>query len=137
MHALFLAGLILPFAITFILAAVVGAEASAFVREVQRLENITQLDRFKRLAAHSMYAALVHIVLFLVPWGFFLYGVVNEWLRQGDVWIIPVLSLVAYLFAQQYRKVEEAARSLPVDPELKAERDRVVEVWMKKVWPGW
>jgi hypothetical protein len=138
MHALFLAGLIVPFIIALAMAVISGMEMKAFVAEVQVMRTAEQLARFKRLAARNMYGALLQILLFIVPWGVYIFGLSQQVLRQGEVVIIFVLSIVTFLVSMFLKKDEEAARALRVeDPDLRAERDRVVKTWMHKAFPDW
>ena len=138
MHALFLAGLILPFAVILAMIVLFSRTMKAFVAEVPVMRTAEDLARFKRLAARSMYGALVQIVLFLVPWAVYVYGLSKQVLLQGEISVIFVLSVATFLFSLFIKKDEEAARSLPVEGiELRVERDKVVKTWMQKMWPDW
>ena len=138
MHSLFLTGLIAPFLIALAMTAILGAEMKAFLREVPSIRTVAHLARFKRLAANNMYAALLQIVLFLVPWGVYIYGLNKGHLAQGEIGIILIASVITFFAAQQLKKVEADIRTLPVeDPQLRIERDRVVETWMHKLFPDW
>lgn len=137
-HALFLAGLILPFVVILAMTIQFSREMKAFVAEVPVMRTAEDLARFKRLAARSMYGALAQIVLFLVPWGVYVYGLAKQVLLQGEIAIIFVLSIATFLVILFRRKDEDAVRTLRVeDIELKIERDRVAEVWMHGMWPKW
>jgi len=138
MHALFLAGLIVPFILALAITIMSGMEMKAFVVEVRVMRTAEDLARFKRLAARSMYGALAQIVLVLIPWGVYIVGLSRQALLQSEMTIIFVLSIVTILVNLLLKKDEEAARGLPVeDPELKAERDKVVKTWMHKALPDW
>jgi len=138
MHLLLLAGLILPFAIMLAMILMLCKEMKTFVAEVPVLQNTEQLDRFKQLAARSMYSALLQIALFLVPWPVYIYGISKRVLLQGEITIIFVLSIATFLVILLQKKDEEAARVLPVgDIELRVERDKVAKAWLQGMWPNW
>jgi len=138
MHALFLAGLIAPFAISLAIIIRLGREMKDFVADMPALQTVEHLNCFKRLVARNMYGALAQIVLFLIPWVVYVFGLNYRALLQGEVAIIFALSIATFIANLRMKKDEEAVRHLPVeDPDLRAERDRVVETWMRKVLPDW
>ncbi|MHB0939193.1 MAG: hypothetical protein ACYDCO_25730 [Armatimonadota bacterium] len=138
MHALFLAGLILPFAIMLAMIFMLGKEMKAFLAELPVMRTAEDLARFKRLAARSMYGALVQIVLFIVPWAVYLFGLSKQALAQGEVTIIFLLSIATFLAILSRKKDEDAVRSIRTeDIEMKIERDKVAKTWMQKLWPDW
>ena len=137
MLGLYLTGIIVPLLLALGLAALVGNELKRFVIEVPELRTAEHLRRFKGMVARNMYAALGQIILFIIPWVCYFVGITRQVLVGGEVLIILVLSVANFIVGQRLKKTEDAVRALPVDEELKAERDRVVKTWEKKPFPDW
>lgn len=119
-------------------AVVMGARLQAFLREVKRFESTRDIERYKKVVAEQMYAALAQIALLGTPALLFLYGIVSKNLSGSDVAFIIVPSLVILLLGLAYKPVESAARSIPAaDDELARQRDEIGETWTKKALPDW
>jgi fatty acid desaturase len=115
-----------------------GSELQRFVRHVRSFDSTAEIEAFKAIVARQMYAALAQIVLLIVPPILFFVGIVRKVLGPGDVLFIIVPSLVVILVAALYKQVEKQAKSIPAqDDELRRQRDRIIETWLKKPVPDW
>ena len=115
-----------------------GSELQRFARQVRSFDSTAHIEAFKAVVARQMYAALAQIVLLAVPPILFLVGLARRELGPGDVLFIIVPSLVVILVAVLYKQVEKQVKAIPAqDDELRRQRDRIVETWMKKPTPDW
>jgi hypothetical protein len=119
-------------------ALVFGGELRRFLREVPSLSSTRDVERYKTVVAHQMYAALAQIGLLGAPILLFFVGVARGVLGPGDVLLIILPSLVVIVVAAQLKKVETQARQIPAaDDELATQRDVIVATWIKKPLPDW
>ena len=114
-----------------------GAELRRFAAEVPRLASSHDLERFKRVVARQMYAALVQIVLLASPALVFFVGVVDGALSGSDILYVVIPAAVIIVIAQANRRDEARVRELPAEPELAAQRDRIVRTWVRRPLPDW
>lgn len=115
-----------------------GAELKSFVLTTPRLESSNDLERFKTVVAHQMYAALAQIVLLATPTILYFAGIVLGVLSPSDVLFVIGPSAVILIVAAGYRSWEKQAKSIPTtDPELERQRDAMVHTWLRKPWPDW
>jgi hypothetical protein len=119
-------------------AAWCGSALSAFAKAVPRIASTSDLERFKRVVAHQMYAALAQLVLLGLPPVLYVAGVFTDALNPGDVVFILVPSAVIFIVAQLFRGLEARVKSTPTaDDELRSQRDAVVRTWVRKPLPNW
>ena len=115
-----------------------GLELRRFQREVRAISSTHEMERFKRLAAHQMYAALAQIGLLGLPILVFLFGLVRGDLRPTDVGYLIFPSLVVLVLAFLFKKLEgEVQRTDTADELLGGQRDAVVRTWLKRALPDW
>ncbi len=115
-----------------------GGELRRFVREVPFLSSTRDVERYKTVVAHQMYAALVQIGLLGAPILLFFVGVARGVLGPGDVLLVIVPSLIVIVVATRLKKVEAQARQIPAaDDELARQRDAIVATWIRKPLPDW
>jgi hypothetical protein len=115
-----------------------GLELKNFLSATPRLNSSRDLEGFKVVVAHQMYAALVQIVLLATPPIVFFIGVFRKVLSPSDILYIIGPSAVILIVAAMYRGQEKHAKIIPTtDPELERQRDAVVQTWLRKPLPDW
>ena len=132
--------MIVPPVIGVVAALWGGAQLRRFARDVPVLRTAAELDRFKRIASLQMYVALGLIPLLALPLLVWLYGMfVAAVLGLFDIFLGVVLPSLALAVVGHFTKrTEKSVQQLPVeDPALRAERDRVVQVWQSQALPDW
>ncbi len=115
-----------------------GFELKNFVSSTPRLESSRDIERFKTVVAHQMYAALVQIVLLATPPMTFGAGLFHGVLVPPDILYVIGPSALILVVAAMYRGEEKRAKSIPAaDPELERQRDAIVHTWLRKPLPDW
>ncbi len=115
-----------------------GTELKNFLSSTPRLESSHDLERFKTVVAHQMYAALIQIVLLATPPIVFFFGIFRGVLNPSDLLYIIGPSAVILIVAAMYRGHEKRAKSIPsADPELEQQRDAIIHTWLRKPLPDW
>jgi len=115
-----------------------GSELQRFANQVRSFSSTNEIERFKGVVARQMYAALVQIVLLIVPPILFFVGLARGALTPGDVVFIIVPSAVVILVAALYKQTEKQVKSIPAqDDELQRQRDKIIHTWLKKPLPDW
>ncbi len=115
-----------------------GTELKNFLSSTPRLESSHDLERFKTVVAHQMYAALIQIVLLATPPIVFFFGIFRGVLNPSDLLYIIGPSAVILIVAAMYRGHEKRAKSIPTaDPGLEQQRDAIIHTWMRRPWPDW
>jgi len=115
-----------------------GTLLQAFLRNVSGLASSADLERFKRVVARQMYAALVQLALLAVPPILYAVGLVIGVLVPGDIVYILVPSAVVIVVAQLFKPLETRVKAIPAaNGELARQRDEIVHTWMKKPLPDW
>ena len=115
-----------------------GLELRRFQREVRTISSTHELERFRRLAAHQMYAALAQIGLLGLPILVFLFGLIRGDLHPTDVGYLIFPSLIVLVLAFLFKKIEsEVQRTDAADELLSEQRDAVVRTWLKRALPDW
>lgn len=115
-----------------------GMELKRFTASTPMLASTHDLERFKVVVAHQMYAALGQIALLATPTFIYFVGVFTGVMAPSDLLYVLVPSAVILLLAAHYRGWEKQAKNLKTaDPELTAQRDAIVSTWMKKPLPNW
>ena len=109
-----------------------------FLEDVPAIETVYDLDRFKRLAARDMYAALVFILAVTLASVSVAWGLVSGEIGMTDLWL-PLAAGGIVIAAGSFLKIlEKKVQEVPVsNDELRNERDYVVQTWMTKPFPDW
>lgn len=130
--------IVVLFAAVYAVLLGIGAWAqrglSAFLEETPTIADSRALERFKQVARHNMYGALVQIALGLVG----LLAGIGVVSRHGLPGLAGITAANAALFAlgRRVKTLESRARSLPASsPELERQHRYVGEVWMKRPLP--
>jgi hypothetical protein len=115
-----------------------GSELKRFVQATPRLASTRDLERFKVVVAHQMYAALAQIVLLVVPIVVFFAGMMFEFLEPSDLAFVIAPAVVIIIIAAGYRGWESRAKAIPTDdPELADAHQKIVHTWLRKPFPNW
>lgn len=115
-----------------------GAELKNFVATTPRLESTHDLERFKAVVAHQMYAALAQFVFLAAPPMIYFIGLFKGVLSAPDIVYVIVPSVLILVVAAMYRGGEKRAKTIPTDDsELEKQRDAIVRTWLGKPWPDW
>lgn len=138
MRTTFIALMVLLPAAGVVNAYYCGASLRAFLRDVACLASAANLERFKRVVAGQMVAALVQLVLLAVPPILYAVGLARGVLVGGDIVYVLVPSAVVILVARTFKRLETRVKTIPAaDAELARQRDAVVHTWLKKPLPDW
>jgi hypothetical protein len=115
-----------------------GRELKRTVRAIGRLQSTADLERYKRVVARQMSAALVQLVLLAAPPILFGIGAVTGLLGMKDLIYVVLPAVAVLLVAAGFRRVEAEARQIPAESEeLARQRDAVVRTWLKRPLPDW
>ena len=104
------------------------------------IRNEPDMLAFKRLASFQMYVTLAALYLTWVP---LLIWIVGKFVLGHLTWLDGLLFVILPFVIQMALSATaigtaNAVRSTPVaDEALTAERDRVVDVWVNKLYPEW
>lgn len=138
MRSTFLLLMALPPILGMVNVAWFGAELRRFVARTPMLASTHDLERFKRVVARQMYAALVQLPLVIAPAAVYGLGLFSDVLVVRDIAYVIGPSLALLLLARQYKRLEADAQTLAcADDLLRAERDRIVDTWRHKALPDW
>jgi hypothetical protein len=119
-------------------AVVFGLELKNFVESTPVLHSTRTIERFKRVVAHQMYAALAQILLLSAPVVIFLVGVMTDMLQPRDFLFVVLPSAVILVVAAYHRGWERRAKTIrAADEDFEAQRDAIVRTWLRKPWPDW
>jgi hypothetical protein len=108
-----------------------------FLTEVPAIQTPEHLDRFKKEVARQMYGAPACVVLLAVAILTFTGGVLTETMPWSDIKYVLPPAIVFLVVGYVGRDIEQRAKTMPVSEELRTERDRIVLVWRRKVFPDW
>jgi len=115
-----------------------GTELKNFVASTPRLESSHDIERFKTVVGHQMYAALAQFVFLAAPPIIYFLGVFRAVLSPSDILYILGPSAVILIVAAMYRGHETRAKTIAAaDPELERQRDAIVHTWLRKPLPDW
>ena len=104
------------------------------------IRNESDMLAFKRLASFQMYVTLGTLYLTWVP---LLIWIVGKFVLGHLTWLDGLLFVILPFAIQMALSATaigtaNAVRSTPVaDEALTAERDRVADVWVNKLYPEW
>lgn len=125
-------------AIALIVASMSAWELRRFLAETPSLASPDDMARFKRIVGRNMYQAL--LMLGVVAGGgiVVLVGLVLRWTTWTELFIVLGQAIVFSLLAMWLKSLESKVKSLrATQPELEAERDRIVKVWTSAMFPDW
>lgn len=109
-----------------------------FMDRTPRIETDQDLEHFKKLVKHQMYAALLQIVLLGTPIFIFSYGTLSGILIFGDVLYIVIPNIIVIICGRLLRKIEKKAQSISAStPQLMSAVNDIVNSWKKKALPDW
>jgi hypothetical protein len=129
------AGLLLATAGLSLLAA---WDLNRFLQRTPAIDAPQDLHDFRRLVARQMYGALTMIVPAVAAGLVMGYGVVQDLVTWQEITAVGLFAVVFLLLGVWLKKLEARVKAVPAaDPELRAERDRVAQVWVKKMFPDW
>jgi hypothetical protein len=115
-----------------------GRELADFLVKYDGLRSDQDMLAYKRVVGRQMYAALVQIVLLLMPTLLFFTGFFSGVLKVLDLVFVVVPSVLVIVVGMRYKRLEEPMKAiLAATPELENERDDVVATWLKKPFPDW
>ncbi len=124
--------------LSLISGIVLMTELKKFMAGTPRIETEQDLEHFKKIVKHQMYAALLQIVLLGTPVLIFSYGIQKEILGFGDILYVIVPNSIVIALGLLLRKLEKKGQSVSAStPELRSEVDSVVYIWKKKALPNW
>jgi hypothetical protein len=120
------------------LMVIFAMDLKRLLAEVPEIRAASDMERYKRSVGKQMVGALVQIIVLLAPWAFFGYGVVKKVITARDLLLFVVLpSILIFVAGQIMKGLERRVKTLPAPQEFLAERDRVVQTWIKKPLPDW
>jgi hypothetical protein len=109
-----------------------------YVRQTKRIRDLDGLAQFQKTVARQMYAALVQLVLFLVPMILYFIGIPSEILRLGDIVFVFVPGGILIALGYHFKKVESEACRIPaLGEELDKQRLAVIKTWKTRPLPNW
>ncbi|MCD4707213.1 MAG: hypothetical protein K8S62_05685 [Candidatus Sabulitectum sp.] len=109
-----------------------------FVDTTPRIETNQDLELFKNVVRHQMYAALLQIVLLGTPIIIFTYGTISGILEFGDVLYVVIPNLIVIIVSRILRKTEKKAQSISAStPQLVSAVSSIVYSWENKALPDW
>jgi len=127
----------LPF-LSLLSGIVLMTELKRFMAGTPGIETEQDLEHFKKIVKHQMYAALLQIVLLGTPVFLFPYGIQKGILGFCDILFVAVPNSIVIAFGLSLKKLEKKGQSISAStPELRSEVDSVVYFWKKKALPGW
>jgi archaellum biogenesis protein FlaJ (TadC family) len=113
-------------------------ELRRLIKEVSILKTNEDLHRYRQMAARQMYLALVLIgmvILKVVVLGF---GLVLDWISLPEMFCIGLFLVPYALIGVWVKQLEVHVQSIPAaNQECIEERDRIVQVWRKRILPTW
>jgi hypothetical protein len=110
-----------------------------FRTNVPLIRTPVDLSSLKKLVTVQMYAALIALALMAVPTLVWIYGhFVEGHLGWLDLLLFVFIPIVIWqVIAGQLSGPAKEVRAISSVPELQAERDHVVDVWLNRVFPDW
>lgn len=115
------------------------ARTRRFLATTPELTGPADLEAFKALAKLNMIAALAILPYVVAPIVLFFVGKSMGHLGEAEDFLyLLVPSIVNLVAGLQLRTWEKRMQAMPArDEALRAERDRVVDVWLHKPWANW
>jgi hypothetical protein len=131
--------MLVPPAINLVMLLALHAHWLRFKQTVPALRTAEDLQRLQQLASLHMYAALVTLVLILIPLPTWIYGhVVAETLTMEELSFAIVPGIILGGLAALAKSPAKQAREMPAsDAALQAQRDHIADVWLHRALPDW
>ena len=115
-----------------------GSKLKQFARRIRIFSSYDDIVLFQRVVSQQMYAALVQMVLLVIPAILFVVGVLRGYLDISALVYVVVPSLVILACGIAFKKVEQQVRSIPArDEDLERQRDAIVTTWIRRALPDW
>lgn len=115
-----------------------GRSLQRYVRQTKRIRDLDGLERFQKMVARQMYAALVQLVLLVVPLILYFIGIPTEILRFGDIVFVFIPAGVLIALGHHFKKVEtEVCRIPALGEDLEEQRLAVIKTWRTRPLPDW
>jgi hypothetical protein len=119
-------------------AVIHGRLLGQFVRETPAFRTYQDIVNFEVMVARQMYAALMQILLLVLPGLLFAVGLLRKILGPADFVYILAPSVVIFVLGKIFKNLEARAQSIPAeDPVLEERRQHIIETWIKKPFPDW
>jgi hypothetical protein len=125
--------------LTAALSVVAARDMKRFLAETPVLQSAADLDRLKRVAARNMYGALIMLAVAAGVVVLLAVAVTTGWTDWNEVaGVLCVSSALLIGPGVWVKSIEARVKAVPAaDPDLRAERDRVVKIWWTKALPRW
>jgi hypothetical protein len=125
--------LYLVFAAAMVNGIIGGIAVQSFLSGKKSIATTLDLANFKAMARQQMYQALLQMGLL---GGGCLIGIYGILTGKIGLLLVIVLNGLVFIMGVVFKKVEEKARTLPVEDEsLKGEYKRVCHSWLHKALP--
>jgi hypothetical protein len=131
--------LLMPPVATVLMMVLLRPSLKRFQRTVPLIRTPVDLSSLKKLVTVQMYAALIALALMAVPTLVWIYGhFVEGHLGWPDLLLFVFVPIVIWqVVAGKLSGPAKEVRAISAVPELQAERDHVVDVWLNRVFPDW
>jgi uncharacterized membrane protein len=123
----------------YVTAIVTAIDMTRFLARTPELQTEADMNAYRQLVGRNMLAALLTL-LFAIPAlvlvGVAFYMEYVDWcLSSLSLMVATALSMAASLWTKM---LEKRLKNIPTaDEEMDEERDRIVEVWHKRMLPDW
>ena len=138
MRTLFISVMLILPALGVVNAIYHGRLLQRYVRQTKRIRNMPDLAQFQKLVARQMYAALVQLVLFIVPMVFYFIGIPTQILRLADIVYLMIPGGILIALGYHFKKVESEVCRIPaLGEDLDEQRLAVIKIWKTRPLPTW
>jgi hypothetical protein len=109
-----------------------------YVRRTQIIQDVQGLAEFQKIVARQMLAALVQLVLVVVPLVLYFVGILTQVFRFKDIAFVIIPGVILMALGYVFKKVETKACRIPAaNEDLDEQRLAVISTWRKKPLPDW
>ena len=138
MRTFFIAGVLLLPAAAAVNSVVHGTLLMKYAKQTLYFRTGRDILRLKEVVARQMYAAVLQMVLLILPLILYLVGLFTGALYPTDLPLIIVPAGLILVFGYFFKKVEIAVRNIPaLNQNIEQQRDEIVRTWKKKPPPDW
>lgn len=115
-----------------------GMMLMKYTKQTPYLRTGRDILQFKGVVARQMYAAMIQMVLLILPLVLFLVGLLAGALTPSDIPLVIVPAGLIVVLSYFFKKAEIAARNIPtLNPEIEKQRDEIAMTWKKRALPDW